>query len=39
MELQDIKSMTLTEIQEAFINDKLPKFRALQVYLSGCIVA
>ena len=32
MELQDIKSMTLAEIQESFTNDKLPKFRALQVY-------
>ena len=32
MELQDIKSMTLAEIQASFTNDKLPKFRALQVY-------
>ena len=29
MELQDIKSMTLAEIQESFTNDKLPKFRAV----------
>lgn len=38
MELQDIKSMTLAEIQESFTNDKLPKFRALR-YINGCIAA
>ena len=32
MELRDIKSMTLAEIQQAFVQEKLPKFRALQVY-------
>lgn len=32
MSLQDIKSMTLAEIKEAFAADGLPSFRALQVY-------
>ncbi len=32
MELQDIKSMTLAEIQESFTNDKNPKIRGVQVY-------
>lgn len=32
MELQDIKSMTLQEIDTAFAEEKLPKFRALQVF-------
>ena len=32
MQRRDIKSMTLTEIETAFAQAQLPKFRALQVY-------
>ena len=32
MELQDIKSYTLEELQAVFIQRDLPKYRALQVY-------